>query len=225
MAGFLMLNGGGEFHKGLEQADLFALQQAGGKEARALIITVGPEGVGLANNGVNWLRSLGAANLEALPLADHAEADREDIAAKLAEGDLIYLAGSDPLALLETLGDSRAWAALRQAFAGGATLVGANAGGMILMEHLYDPASGKVRSGLLMFPNTIFVPQFNGPGRKWVPQIQKVVPQALLVGIDEKVAIGGRGNDWQVYGRGWITIYRQGKPYKYQGGQPFKMNP
>ena len=33
----------------------------------------------------------------------------------------------------------------------------------------------------------------------------------------------GRGNDWQVYGRGWITIYRQGKPYKYQGGQPFKM--
>jgi cyanophycinase-like exopeptidase len=225
MAGFLVLSGGGEFQKGLEQADQFALQQAGGKEAKVLIVTAGANGTASANSGLSWFRGLGATTVETLALPDHTGADREAAPAQLAGATLIYLAGADPIPLYETLQDSRAWAAIRQAFAGGATLVGANAGAMVLMEHLYDPGSGKVRAGLGMFPNTIFVPQFNGPGRKWAAQVQKSVPQALLVGIDEKVAIGGRGNDWQVLGRGWVTIYRQGKPYKYQGGQPFKMNP
>jgi len=171
------------------------------------------------------LRGLGATTVETIPLPDHAGANREDTAALLAGANLIYLAGNNPLILFETLHDSRAWTAIRQAFAGGATLVGANAGGMVLMEHLYDPDNAKIRAGLGMFPDTVFIPQFNGPGRKWAAHVQKLVPKALLVGIDEKVAIGGRGNDWQVLGRGWVTIYRQGKPYKYQGGQPFKMNP
>lgn len=225
MAGFLVLNGGGEFQKGLEQADQFALQQAGGKEARVIIMTAGANGATLANNGLNWFRGLGATNVAALPLPDHAGADREDTAAQLAGANLVYLAGNNPVVLYETLQNSRTWAALRQAFSNDATLAGANAGGMVLMEHLYDAAGGKIRAGLGMFPNTVFIPQYNGQGRKWAVQAQKLVPQALLVGIDEKVAIGGRGNDWQVLGRGWVTIFRQGKPYKYQGGQPFKMNP
>lgn len=225
MAGYLMLSGGGEFQKGQEQADLFALEQAGGKEAVIFSVAAGDGGISQANNGARWFRSLGATNVEALALKDRTEADRPELAGKLGRANLIYLAGNHPTLWLETLRDSPVWAAIRQAFANGAFLVGSNAGAMVLMEHLYDPASGTIRPGLDLVPNTIFVPQFNGPGRKWVPQIQKALPQALLIGVDERVAIAGRGNDWQVYGRGWITIYRRGKPFKYQGGQPFKMQP
>ena len=225
MAGYLMLSGGGEFQKGQEQADLFALQQAGGKEAAIFIIAAGDSGISQVNNGIKWLRSLGAVDGETLGLKERAEADRAGLAERLTTANLIYLAGDNPAFLLETLQHSQVWAGVRQAFAEGAVLCGANAGAMVLMENFYDPATGTIRPGLGLFQNTIFVPQFNGPGRKWVPQIRKALPQALLIGVDERVAIGGRGNDWQVYGRGWITIYRQGKPYKYQGGQPFKMRP
>ncbi len=218
-----MLNGGGEFQKGQEQADLFALQQAGGKEAKILILADGEGGIPAAGRGANWFRSLGATNAQALPLVALTGADQPQLIEKLAGANLIYLAGDNPAALLETLQGSPGWEAIRQAFAGGATLAGANAGAMVLMEHFYDPATNAIRPGLGLFQNTIFVPQFNGPGRKWIAQVQKAYPRVLLIGVDERVAIGGRGNDWQVFGRGWITLYRQGKPYKYQGGQPFKM--
>jgi cyanophycinase len=225
MAGYLMLNGGGEFGKGQEQADLFALQQAGGKEAAICLLAAGADGDSPASKGADWFRALGAVNVAALTLENRAGADRPDFAGKVAGSRLIYLAGDNPAFLLETLQGSLVWEAIRQAFAQGAMLAGANAGGMVLMEHLYDPARGAIRPGLGLFPNTLFMPQFNGEGRKWLPLIQKALPHALLIGVAEKVAIAGRGNDWQVYGRGWITIYRQGKPYKYQGGQPFKMQP
>lgn len=228
MAGYLMFSGGGAFQKGHEQADLFMLQQAGGKEARVLIVSStggSAGGVPFITGGVNWFHSLGAVHVEALTVNNRAEADRLELAGQIAGANLIYLAGSNPTFLLEALQGSQVWAAIRQAFANGAALAGDDAGAMVIMEHLYDPANGTIMPGLGLLPDTIFVPYFNGYGRKWVPQIQKVLPGTLLIGVDEKVAIMGRGNDWQVSGRGWVAIYRKGKPYRYQGGQPFKMIP
>ncbi len=229
MAGLIILGGGGEFQKGNEQADQHALQQAGGANASVLIVpTAGGADGGIpmaSRNGVNWFRSLGAEKVEALPLANRAEADQPELAARLTGANLIYMAGGNPAYLLEALKGSACWAAMREALANGAVVGGASAGAMVLMEHLYDPEGGQVRPGLGIIPNAIFAPHFNSFGRKWVSKIQTALPQALLIGVDEKVSIIGRGNDWQVYGRGWITIYRQGKPYKYQGGQPFKLVP
>lgn len=229
MAGHLLLSGGGEFQKGYEQAGLFALQQAGGNQASVVILTTGPNGPALAEAGKNWFRSLGATTVETLFLEDPGETARPESVSRLAGANLVYLADGDPADWLETLQNGPAvnpiWATIRGNFANGKMLAAAGGGGMVLMEHFFDASSNIIRPGLGLFPNTLFVPQFNGPGRKWVPQIQKALPQALLIGIDEKVAIGGKNNDWQVFGRGWVTVYRQGKPYKYQGGQPFKMIP
>jgi cyanophycinase len=224
-----VLGGGGEFQKGNEQADKYALQQAGGANAAVLIVPTAAGADGdiplVSRNGVNWFHSLGAQKVEALPLANRTEAKQPELAAKLAGANLIYMAGGNPVYLLEALKGSACWTAMREALANGAVIGGASAGAMVLMEHLYDPNSGQVRSGLGLIPNTVFVPHFNSFGRKWVPKIQTAIPQALLIGVDEKVAIIGQGNEWQVFGRGWITVYRQGKPYKYQGGQPFKLVP
>lgn len=227
MPGLLLLSGGGEFQKGNEQADLFALEKAGGADAKVVIVpTAGGADGGIpmaSRNGVNWFRSLGARNLEALPLSNRADADRPDLVAALAAADLIYMPGGSPAYLLEALNGSKCWEAMQQAVLDGKVLGGASAGAMVVMEHLYNPGSGAVRPGLGLFPNAVFVPHFNSYGRKWVSKIQAAIPQALLIGVDEKVSIIGWGNDWQVYGRGWVTVYRQGKPYKFQGGQPFKM--
>jgi cyanophycinase-like exopeptidase len=216
MPGFILLGGGGEFQKGQEPSDQFALQQAGGAAARVLIITSGPD----SPQGVNWFRSLGASNPAAFSLA---ASGQPDLLAHLAGANLIYLTGENPGSLLAGLQNSNAGAALKAALARGAVVGGVAGGAQVLMEYIYEPVEGQIRPGLGLVPNAVFVPHFNGAGRKWVPAIRAALPQALLIGVDEKVAVIGQGNDWQVHGRGWITVYRQGKPFKYQGGQPFKL--
>jgi cyanophycinase len=218
MPGFLML-GGGEFQKSHEQADQFALQQAGGASARVLIIASGPG----SPQAVNWFRSLGAPNPAVFSLAAPPASGQPDLLAHLAGANLIYLTGENPGSLLAGLQNSNAGAALKAALARGAVVGGVAGGAQVLMEYIYEPVEGQIRPGLGLVPNAVFVPHFNGAGRKWVPAIRAALPQALLIGVDEKVAVIGQGNDWQVHGRGWITVYRQGKPFKYQGGQPFKL--
>lgn len=227
MSGLILLAGGGEFQKGYEQADRFALEQAGGLDTPVIILpTAGGAdgGIPLASrNGVNWFRQLGARQVAALPVANHQEANDPALAQKLATARLIYMAGGSPGYLLDALQNSACWTAMRQALENGAVVGGSSAGAMVLMEYLYDPGSGQVRPGLNLVGNAIFIPHFNTFGRKWIERLQAARPEALLLGVDEKVAILGQGNDWQVYGRGWVTIYRQGKPTKYQGGQSFKL--
>jgi cyanophycinase-like exopeptidase len=123
------------------------------------------------------------------------------------------------------LQNNNAGAALKAALARGAVVGGVGGGAQVLTEYIYEPVEGQIQPGLALVPNAVFVPHFNGAGRKWVSAIRSALPQALLIGVDEKVAVIGQGNDWLVYGRGWITVYRQGKPFKYQGGQPFKLIP
>ncbi len=227
MAGSILLGGGGEFQKGNEAADRFALEQAGGLDAPVLIIpTAGGAdgGIGMASrNGVGWFRQLGARQVEALPLTNRQEADDPALADRLTQARLIYMAGGSPTYLLHALQGSACWAAMQKAFEAGAVLGGASAGAMVLMQYLYDPSTGSLVEGLGLVPEAVFAPHFNAFGRRWVDKIRAARPDALLIGVDEKVAIIGQGNEWQVYGRGWVTLYRGSQAAKYQGGQPFKL--
>lgn len=227
MKGLILLGGGGEFQKGNEAADRFALEQAGGPEAAVVIVpTAGGADGGIpmaSRNGTEWFRRLGGRQVEALPLSDRKDADDPALAQRLAEARLIYMAGGSPGYLLQALEGTRCWEAMKEALEKGAVVGGASAGAMVLMEQMYDPSTGGVIRGLGLVPGAIFVPHFNSFGKKWVDKLLPAVAEGLLIGVDEKVAIIGRGNDWQVYGRGWVTVYRQGKPAKYQGGQPFKL--
>ncbi len=227
MSGLILLAGGGEFQKGNETADRFALEQAGGLDAPVMIIpTAGGAdgGVPMASrNGVHWFRQLGATQVEALPVSNRQEANDPALAQRLTSARLIYMAGGSPGYLLDALQDSLCWKAMQQALASGAIVGGSSAGAMVLMEHLYDPSSGQVRAGLGLVKGALFIPHYNGFGRKWVERLQAARPDAILIGVDEKVAIIGNADNWQVYGRGWVTIYREGHPVKYQGGQGFRL--
>ncbi len=229
MAGLILLAGGGEFQKGNELADRFALEQAGGLAAPVIIVpTAGGADGGIpmaSRNGVNWFRQLGSTQVEALPLANRQDADDPTLAEKLATARLIYMAGGSPGYLLNALEGSACWRAMQQALESGAVVGGSSAGAMVLMEHLFDPSGGQVRAGLGLVKNAIFAPHFNGFGRKWIERLRTARPDAIIIGVDEKVAILGYGNDWQVYGRGWVTVYRGTQPTKYQGGQSFKLEP
>lgn len=227
MAGYLLLAGGSEFQKGNEPADRFALEQAGGPDAPVFILPTAAAAEGqpalAGQHGVNWFRQLGAQNVEALPVYSRSDAALPELAAKLATARLIYLSGGSPVFLRDALQESAVWQAILAAHQNGAILAGSSAGAMILLSKIYNPANGTLTDGFGLVPEALFIPHFNNFGRKWVDKILPNHKDLTLFGVEEKLAIIGRGLNWQVFGRGWVTVYQNGTPKKYQGGQPFHL--
>lgn len=227
MAGYLLLAGGAEFQKGNEAADSFALEQAGGANAPVFILPTAAAAEGrpdiAGRNGVNWFKQLGAQDVDFLPVYSKADANSAELAARLANARLIYLSGGSPVFLYETLKDSPVWQAVLAAHQNGAILAGSSAGAMVLLAKIYNPQNGNLVDGFGLVENALFMPHFNNFGRKWVDKILATDKNLTLFGVEEKLAVIGRGLNWQVFGRGWATIYQKGAPKKFQGGQPFRL--
>jgi cyanophycinase len=228
MPGLLVLAGGAEFEKGMDGADKFLIEQAGGPDAPIVILpTAGGADGGehmAARRGTAWFQQLGGRNVQAVMVVDRQSANDPALAAKIEQAKLIYMAGGSPGFLLDALQGSAAWQACLKAWENGAVLGGSSAGAMVLTEQMYDPNTGGVINALGLVKAGALMPHHNSFGRRWYDKLNKLSPDATLIGIDEKTAMIGSGNDWRVYGKGWVTIYRGGRPFKFVSGQPFKLN-
>ena len=142
--GYLLLEGGAEFGGRMREPDERAIALAGGFESPIAIIptAAAPDNnhTRAGGNGVRWFRSLGAQNVESLPLTDRAAARSPAMVDALRAARLIYMLGGFPHYLGQTLLGSEAWRAAREAHAAGAVLGGSSAGAMVLCEH-YLPAT------------------------------------------------------------------------------------
>jgi hypothetical protein len=60
-----------------------------------------------------------------------------------------------------------------------------------------------------------------------VSKLQKDLPRATLIGIDEQTAMIDDGPDglWTVYGPGRITLYFNGQTANYKSGERFTLPP
>jgi len=229
-SGYILLEGGAEFGGGMEQPDRRALQLAGGMHVRVAIIpaAAAPDHNHLraGENGVRWFRRLGAKDVASLPLIDHHSADQPELADALTRARLIYLLGGFPGHLAESLADSRSWEAILLAYRDGAVIAGSSAGAMVLCQHFYDPYQGKLLPGLNLIPNACVIPHHNSSGKSWVSGLHAQVPDCTLVGIDEQTGIindgmnsGVASDQWTVYGRGAVTIYRGDRTETYPAHQ------
>lgn len=227
--GYLLLAGGAEFGGRMALPDRKALVLAGGSEAPVLII---PTAAAPDNNhnragekGIRWFRSLGARRIQVAPLIDRASASDPGVADLLRRARLIYLLGGFTRYLTETLRGSLAWAAAEEALLAGAVIAGSSAGAMALCEHVFDPDSGQVIPGLGLVPNACVLPHHNTFGRRWAERLGVLLPQAVLIGIDESTAMINAGPDgrWQVSGQGSVTLYREGRSHVYSGGREFEL--
>lgn len=230
MAGYLLLEGGAEFGGLMAQADRRALELAGGLDAQISIVptAAAPDQnhKRAGANGVRWFRSLGASQVEAVPLIDNASADDPAIVERLRQSRLIYLLGGFTGYLAETLAGSHSFAAMQEAYAAGAVIAGSSAGAMVLCQYYFDPAKGQVAPGLGLLPHICVLPHHNTFGKSWASQLTRLLPQAVLLGIDERTGMlddgeAGRKAGWRVYGQGAVTLYRQGKPEVFPAGASF----
>ncbi|MCE7859238.1 MAG: hypothetical protein DYG86_05555 [Chloroflexi bacterium CFX2] len=226
--GCLILEGGAEFGGRMSEPDLRGFDLAGGFDAPIAILptAAAPDNnhKRAGNNGVRWFQSLGAKNVFSLDVIDSKSANDAVLAASIRTSKLIYLLGGFPRHLGETLKDSVCWSAALEARQNGAVIAGSSAGAMVLCEHYYDPYERKLLRGLNLLPNACVLPHHNQFGKAWANQMRQMLPEAVLIGIDEATGmVNDASGKWQVYGGGEVTLYRTGSTVGYGGGETFSL--
>jgi cyanophycinase len=223
--GYILLEGGAEFGGRMADPDRKAIELSGGTSA---LISILPTAAApdhnhqrAGNNGLRWFRNLGAANVEVIPLIDRASANDPYLAEVLRASRLVYLLGGFPGYLGETLAGSEAWNAVLEAYQVGAVVGGSSAGAMVLCQYYYDPEAKEIRDGLNLLPGVCLIPHHNQVGNRWFSRLVEWLPDALIVGIDERTGMinDGVGGSWSVYGAGLVTIYRGNETRTFHAGE------
>ncbi len=227
--GFILLEGGAEFGGEMAAPDRRALELAGGLDVHISIV---PTAAAPKNNhqrsgknGKSWFESLGATHVVVLPLIDRASANDPAIADALKQSRMIYLLGGSPHYLGQTLVQSNAWQATMAAHEAGAVIAGSSAGAMVLCESYFDPATGEVVEGLGLVRGTCVIPHHNTSGKNWARSLRRLLPDSILIGIDEQTGMinDGPRNRWQVYGKGVVTLYQHKMMQLFKPGLPFEL--
>lgn len=224
--GYLLLEGGAEFGGKMSEPDTHAIELAGGNDAPICIL---PTAAAADNNhqragrnGVRWFQNLGAKNAFTVDVVNAKSANDDSLAASIRTSRLIYLLGGFPRYLGETLANSICWQAALSAYADGAVIAGSSAGAMVLCEHYYDPYEKKLLKGLNLIPNACVLPHHNNFGKAWAKQLAEILPNSILIGIDEQTGMLNNENGvWQVHGAGEVTLYWAGSTVRYGRGERF----
>src|SRR3989442_2681498 len=193
MQGYLLLEGGAEFGGQMSQPDLRAIELAGGPDAPISIIptAAAPDNnhQRAGRNGVNWFKSLGATRVESLALIDKASANDPAIVNAISQSRLIYMLGGFTGYLGETIKDSASWQAMLRAYESGAVSAGSSDGAMVMCQYYYVPGKGNVVEGLNLLPNTCVLPHHDTFGKNWASRLSNLLPEAVLLGIDEQTGM------------------------------------
>jgi cyanophycinase len=215
VSGVIALHGGGEFLPGDEAflAALLELVPADVVPVRVAVVPTaaarGRPDIAAANGVAAFERVAAAAGRviapEVVRVVDEASAADPDLAARLAQADLIHLPGGDPDVIPRLLPGTAAWDAIRAAHERGAVLAGASAGAMALASLTWTP-NGFV-AGLGLVPDSLVVP--HADAATWdriVAQWGAFRPPGLLiVALAERTGVlVPPDGPWRVVGEGEV---------------------
>ena len=223
--GMLALIGGDEFNPGNEEQDRMIAAAAGPGPAFVVPTAAArqqPERS--VAHAKAWFRQFDV-NLEELRVLKRADANSPAIAEHARTGGLFYLVGGDPGWVAKVLRGSAVWAAMFEAWRGGAALAGSSAGSMALCSHTLVRAkwpnhvNRRPAEALGVVPKTAVLPHYDTFGHKWVESAQAAAPDLCLLGIDEKSATVWDGARWLAAGPGAVTVINRTKVARFTSGQ------
>jgi cyanophycinase len=159
-----------------------------------------------------------------IPVADRADADNPALAAMITGAGLVYLSGGHPAFLAATLRGTAVWAAIVDAWQGGAALAGCSAGAMALaswVPSIRDPhRSGS--EGLNLLPHVRVIPHFDAFTKRMPDLATRLLdnydPAVTLIGIDEETALVGGPREWVVQGRQSAWVLDPGRRQHFPAG-------
>ena len=218
------LLGSGEFQPWSRAVDGLVLREAAG-DGRVLILPTAsaPEGDEVFDRwGAMGLEHFAAQGIpaEVVPLKTSRDAQRSELAERLAGASVAYFSGGNPAYLAATLAGSRFWTALQEAMARGLGYVGCSGGvaclGAVAPDSGFRHLTPELwRPGLGVFPGTLFAPHWDTV-EAYVPGLRRFVLEAVppggrVVGLDERTAMVGDGTSWRVIGAGAIHVLEDGE--------------
>jgi len=226
------LVGSGEFLEVMVPVDAELLA---GRPRRAVFLPTAAAGEGPER--VRYWVELGTAHyaamdVEPVPLEvlDRRDAERGELADKVAGAGLVYLSGGNPGYLAQTLVGTAVWRAILAAWHAGAALAGCSAGacalGRIAEDFVRPDRYGG--EGLAVVPQLVVLPHFER-FEHWVPgladrMLARTPPDAVLVGIDEETALVGGGDRFTVRGKNSVwRIDRDGSRSQFKPGEQMEL--
>jgi cyanophycinase len=229
----LALLGSGEFEPWSVEVDRWLLGRARPGEGGVLIVPTAsaPEGEAVFDAwGAKGLAHFEAQGVraEVLPLKTRADAEREDVAARLAKASLVYVSGGNPAYLARTLTGTRFWRELVAELRRGLAYAGCSAGVACLTEDTFDTVVTELgpdlwKPGLGLVRDVLFGPHWDIVD-SWIPGardfiIGSVPPGRAFVGLDEETAMVGDGREWSVLGRGAVHVLADGAWRSFRAGE------
>lgn len=224
--GALVLAGSGEFLPRMSAVDEVVLRHTPGHPPRVAIV---PTASGLEGAVPHDWIARGVAHFAALgcdafgvPILGRDDADLPDHVAALAGADLIYLSGGNPRHLVASLEGTAAWAAIRAAWAGGATLAGSSAGAMALAELTVSPRSEAPAwvPALGLVPRIGVLPHYDRfGGARTAPLTAIAPPHLAILGIDEDTVVLVADGTAAVLGAATVTLLRDGTATVFRAGE------
>lgn len=213
--------GAGEFEDWHADVDRALLD---GRAGRALVLATAsaPDGddvyEGWVTKGVRHYAGLGA-EVGAPPLRTAADAHDPAVVAELDDAALVFFSGGNPAYLASVLSGSPFWQVLQERVGDGRTAyAGCSAGVACLCDPTFDSAKEDFEQvwapGLGYFPQVLFAPHWDMIDT-WIPGARAFIQASApaggsLIALDERTAMVGDGQTWNVTGAGAVGVYRDG---------------
>jgi len=242
VTGAVALHGGGEFQPG-DEAFLGALLKLAADRRgveRAIRVAIVPTAAArgrpdlAAAHGVDaFARVAEAAGLaveaEEIRVVDAASAADPELAARLADADIIHFPGGDPDIIPSLMLGTATWAAITRAHAGGAVLAGASAGAMAFGSWTWTHGGGlaglKVVRGLVVVPHAR-ASTWDATAERfaaWAPPGLGALGLAEQTGVIEEPSTPGNETiAWRVVGPGearWLAHPGSGETVVARSGE------
>lgn len=176
-------------------------------------------------NAQAWFGGLGL-DVEELPATTRTLAKSPGVAARARDGRFFYLVGGDPGIVPTVLADTPVWAAIVEAWRGGAALGGSSAGAMalgawtLIRDRMPGDERRRYAPALGLVPRVAVVPHLDAFGRRWIDGAIEAMPQpdAVLVGLEERTAAVWAQGVWRAFGPGAVEVITASARTAYRSG-------
>ena len=222
--GLVALVGSGEFLAPIEALDRLLLARLHETPRVVILPTASaPDGRGVPERwgrmGVEHFTRLGAV-AESVMVLTRADAESQTLANHIARANVVYLSGGKPDYLLQTLRGTACWQAIEGVFASGGIVVGCSAGAMTLSEYLLNvPQFWRTRPGLGLAPGIMVIPHFDEIPSWLTGVVSLTARKVTVVGIEGSTALVGSLQNWEVFGRGSVTVFDHRRKTQYRAGE------
>ena len=161
--------------------------------------------------GVAHFSKLGVEWAEGLPVVDHASANNEAFAKRIAEANFVYLSGGKPPYLYQSLAGTPVWEAILGVLERGGVVAGCSAGAMIFGERLLSgPGRMEAANGFGYLHKAYVIPHFDELPAVMVQGAALLLRAWTMVGIDGYTALVAGPDGLSVRGRGRVEIRSNG---------------